>query len=360
MKINGILRSGCALLCAAAMMSFAAPAVLAQGVPLEIRCENEDGGLSGIQLKVYKVGVKNAEGKYEVTGDFKSYPVSLKEITTATAAADAANTLENYAVLDKIPPLYQGETDESGSFSAAELDKGLYLLCGEKYIQEGQWVIPTPSLIKVDSKELNSGEIIKVLTKFELKKMPEENSAEYGVKKVWDILDQFTEKQPTSIKVGIYDNGELAEEVTLDEENDWEYYWQGEADHDWRVKEIEIPEDFTVVYRNNETLYQIENTYTITEGGGDDNPDSSKPDDSKPEESVPDSSKPDDSKPEESVPDSSKPDDSKTPSSSKSETSSVTDTSLPQTGSLWWPVPVLGGAGVILIAAGVRVSSKKK
>ncbi|MBQ8107551.1 MAG: Cna B-type domain-containing protein [Ruminococcus sp.] len=358
MKINGIFRSGCALLCAAAMMSFAAPAVLAQGVPLEVRCENEDGGLSGIQLKVYKVGVKNAEGKYEVTGDFKSYPVSLKEITTAAAAADAANTLENYAVLDKIAPLYQGETDKSGSFSAAELDEGLYMLCGEKYIQEGQWVIPTPSLIEVGSEELDSGETIKVVTKFELKKLPEESPAEYGVKKVWDILDQFTEKKPTSIKVGIYDNGELAEEVTLDEENNWEYYWQGEADHDWRVKEIEIPEGFTVVYRNNETLYQIENTYSITEGGGDDNPDSSKPDESKPEESVPDSS----SKEETSSPDSAigKDEESKTPSSSKSETSSVTDTSLPQTGSLWWPVPVLGGAGVILIAAGVRVSNKKK
>ncbi|WP_301544843.1 LPXTG cell wall anchor domain-containing protein [Ruminococcus bicirculans (ex Wegman et al. 2014)] len=33
---------------------------------------------------------------------------------------------------------------------------------------------------------------------------------------------------------------------------------------------------------------------------------------------------------------------------------------MPQTGSLNWPVPVLIGGGVILIAAGWRVSRKEK
>ena len=32
---------------------------------------------------------------------------------------------------------------------------------------------------------------------------------------------------------------------------------------------------------------------------------------------------------------------------------------LPQTGQLWWPVPVLGAAGLVLIAMGVRVLTKK-
>ena len=32
---------------------------------------------------------------------------------------------------------------------------------------------------------------------------------------------------------------------------------------------------------------------------------------------------------------------------------------LPQTGQLWWPVPVLAGAGLVLVVVGFRLHSKK-
>ena len=54
-----------------------------------------------------------------------------------------------------------------------------------------------------------------------------------------------------------------------------------------------------------------------------------------------------------------------TTDSSETDIGSETETSsnggkLPQTGQLWWPVPALSAAGLILIAVGVRVNSKRK
>lgn len=93
----------------------------------------------------------------------------------------------------------------------------------------------------------------------------------------------------------------------------------------WIVKEIDIPANYTVVTKSNDKLFLIENTYKSDSSS---NTDSSS--------STPDSS------------------------SSGSDSSSSTPDNIPQTGSLNWPVPVLIGGGVILIAAGWRVSRKEK
>ncbi|MBO5559947.1 MAG: LPXTG cell wall anchor domain-containing protein [Ruminococcus sp.] len=60
---------------------------------------------------------------------------------------------------------------------------------------------------------------------------------------------------------------------------------------------------------------------------------------------------------------------SKTPDSKQSTASTTgtgttgggtTNTPLPQTGSLRWPIPVMAGAGLLLMAAGFRFSRKKE
>ncbi len=356
MKINRhmIKRAGCAFMCAAAMLAGlnmnAALTAYAEGAAVNIICSSDESTVSGVEFSVYKAAVKNSEGEFELTGVFEDYPVSLKKISDSAAMQDAANTLENYAVLDKLTPVGKGVTDDSGSVTIEGAESGLYLITGKRFIENGSWVIPSPMLVEFTDDDISGGSI-DIHPKFSLTKLPQENPAEYGVKKEWDILEQFEYARPEAVKVEIYEDGELSETVTLDESNSWEYYWQGNSEHEWRVKEIEIAQDYTVVYRANETLYQIENTYSITEGGGDNN-------ESKPE-STPDT--PSESKTD-STPDTGigKDESSKTSTEeSKTETSSTPDTPLPQTGSLWWPVPVMGGAGLILVAAGVRVSRKK-
>ena len=132
-------------------------------------------------------------------------------------------------------------------------------------------------------------------------------------------------RQPDNIKVEIYRDGKLFDTVTLNADNNWEYFWKDNSAAEWTVKEIDIPANYTVVTKSNDKLFLIENTYKSDSSS---NTDSSS--------STPDSS------------------------SSGSDSSSSTPDNIPQTGSLNWPVPVLIGGGVILIAAGWRVSRKEK
>lgn len=327
-----ISRIAGAVLCVAAMLlcmitSFALP-VRAADCTLTLICKNQDEPVANVKWNVFRVGEKNSKGEYVLTGDFADYPVSLKNITTSSAMQDAAVTLENYAVLDGVAPALSAVTDEEGTAVLGNVDTGLYLVCGEKYFTDTLKVTPSPMLLEFTDDEISQGSII-AYPKFEIETIPAETEAEFGVRKIWDMLGQFDEFRPVDVTVGIYCDTELVETVVLSEDNNWEYFWTGDILHDWRVKEIDIPANFTVIYRNNETLFNVENTYTTTMTGGDESESSSQTDSSS----------------------------SHTDSSTGGSGSSG---SLPQTGSLWWPVPVLAGSGVILIAVGGRMNKKRK
>lgn len=75
-------------------------------------------------------------------------------------------------------------------------------------------------------------------------------------------------------------------------------------------------------------------------------------------------SRPDSSAPDSSVPDSSSSDSTGTGSAVVSQPSTSTSTStpekIPQTGQLWWPVPIMAVAGIALVVVGWRLCSKKE
>lgn len=328
-KISG------ALLCVIAMLmcminSFAISADAAD-CNVNIVCKRQDAPIANAEWRIYKVGEESANGEYKLTGQFADYPVSLKNLTEASDMQAVANTLENYAELDGLTPVATGVTDENGETTVKTDGAGLYLIIGKRFVSDEMKFIPSPMIIKLTDEQIADGEIT-VYPKYTIETLPDEDTAEYGVRKTWDMLGQFDKFKPTSITVGIYRDNELVDTVTLDESNNWEHYWIGETKYDWRVKEIDIPENFTVIYENNNTLYQIDNTYTITWNDGDSssNTDSSS--------STPDSSS----------------------ENSSSPSSDSKGGKLPQTGSLWWPVPVLAGCGIVLLAAGWRVSRKNK
>lgn len=334
-----------AMFCVAAMLlcmikSFAIP-VNAADCEFSLVCKNQSEPVADVSWSVFRIGEKNSKGEYVLTGDFADYPVSLKNIETSSEMQNVAVTLENYAVLDKVTPVLEGVSDAEGNVALGNVGVGLYLVCGEKITSDTRKVIPAPMFLEFTDEDIAQGNIV-AYPKFEIENFRADSKAEFGVKKIWDMLDKSEDLRPSDITVGIYRDGELVEKVVLNSENNWEYFWTGEPRYDWRVKEIDIADNFTVIYRKNETLFNVENTYSDDDGG-----------DSSMSSSVPDSSI---SQPDSSV---SQPD----TSSSKTDTSSKTSSSgggIPQTGSLWWPVPVLAGAGVIFIAVGGRMNKKKQ
>lgn len=299
---------------------------------LTLICKTEEVTLTGMHWDLYRVGSRKGDN-FVLEGDFAKYPVSLEDMSSS-AITEAAETLENYAVLDKIPALAQGEIGKDGMLRFDDLDSGLYMVCG-KNIQVGSTMyIPSAILVEIMKSEDGKNVDLEAYPKLSTKVLSGESS-KYAVKKIWENDENALEKRATSISVEIYGDEKLYETVTLDESNNWTYVWVAESDIDWRVKEVKVPENYTVVYRSNEKQFAIVNTYS----------------DKTPVQTIISTTVTSNGSTRATV---------KNANPATGYSNNNTNTKLPQTGLLWWPVPVMACGGVIFITLGVRLKSGNK
>ncbi|MGN0634124.1 MAG: Cna B-type domain-containing protein [Oscillospiraceae bacterium] len=290
-------------------------------------CTKEEAAVASLEWNLYKVGERTPYGEFVLTGDFADYPVSLEDIS-ASAISQAAVTLENYAAVDGIEPLVTAVTDENGLADFRPLGLGLYLISADPITIGNTVYTPSPAILEVRDIELE----ITAFPKFTAQDIPQPVETEFSVEKAWENTENDPKGKPESVTVEIYCDDALYESVTLSEDNGWSYSWEGLADSEWRVAEVDAPENYLVTYGFDDpaekTDFVITNTYDV-------------PDDS-----------------------SSQPESGGTGSgfdtSSAIDNSSQPSSKPPQTGQLWWPVPVLALIGLVMIVLGVRVCSKKE
>ena len=135
---------------------------------------------------------------------------------------------------------------------------------------------------------------------------------DYTVQKVWEDKGYET-KRPASIDVVLLKNGVEYNTQTLNEANGWKYTWtdlDGEAT--WEIKEKSVPAGYEVKTSLENYTVTMTNTYN--------------------------------------------PENKTTPPSGTTKKTGK----LPQTGMLWWPVPVLGCAGLLLILLGLVRKNKRR
>ncbi len=335
---------------------------------LKMYCETEDGVVfEGMHWDIFLVGGRDDEGNFELQGDFAEYPVSLADTTTSAMTA-AAETLENYATIDGIAPLASADANENGFLQFSMLEPGLYLLAGDYVVIDDVYYFPSAFLMEVPE----DGETV-----FNMNAYPKyismnagEGGLDYTVKKVWENDETEPENRSVFITAAIYRDGVLHETVRLDESNDWTYAWTADKFYEWRVIELEVPDGYDVVYRSNETQYVIVNTFTKSSSVTETVPET----DDIYTETLPET---DDittetgDQPETGiqtdVTEQTGSDGSAAQTSNPSPTTTTTTTTtttddtenLPQTGQLWWPVPVLGVAGLLSVAIGLRLVTKE-
>ena len=107
--------------------------------------------LRGFPVSLYRVADISASGAFTLAGDFRSYPVSLENLTSSGWRA-LAQTLSAYVYRDGIRPLAQQETSRYGEARFSRLSTGLYLLIGEQY-RDGSYIYtPEPMLVSLPGK----------------------------------------------------------------------------------------------------------------------------------------------------------------------------------------------------------------
>ncbi|MDO5324397.1 MAG: Cna B-type domain-containing protein [Clostridia bacterium] len=199
-----------------------------------------------------------------------------------------AETLSGYA-LNAVADA-KGITDGQGVLRFDNLSRGLYLLVGAELNDGTHRYLAEPALVIVEDAPLTLEPKSEVV---------EDEKISLRVIKVWKDKG-YESKRPQEITVELYLGDQLVDTVQLNADNNWRYEWTNLPAGDWRVVERTKAEGYTVVISHEGNEYVITNSYTAPDSPKDDTPDGK----------------------------------------------------LPQTGMLWWPVPLLSIAGVALFLAG--------
>ena len=296
------------------------PLEVGADVTLTVNYEGTDGTLiSGAEFYLYKVGEIDRFGEVEPTGAFADYPLSYKELD-ASGWKKLAGMLAVYVEKDEIEPMDSGMTDAQGTLNfpnnVEEMTTGLYLVMGEEYIYQHQRYTPEAALICLPNRDENEDWIYDVV--MNPKYGPVVEMTQIQVIKKWDDDENSAGERPEEIQIQLLNDGKEVETITLSKENNWRYTWTDlEPSSEWTVVEKDVPEGYTVDLEQDGNIFVFTNIYEEPtddfEDEGDNTPDSSG------------GNRPGGNKP---------------------------SGRLPQTGMLWWPVPVLAAAGMMFFTIG--------
>lgn len=290
-------------------------------VSLTISYQDGNTPLTGAGFDLYMIATVDEYGELTTAEAFRQFNVDIRGKDDAAWKA-LASTLEGYVLRDGIAPTDSGKTDQQGLLTfpnqAERLEQGLYLVLGHRHTQSGRIYDATPFMVLLPTQDKEANDwLYDVIVKPKHESRPEpenpdDNTITRKVLKVW--ADEGHEKErPKEVIVQLLRDGKVYETVTLNAANNWRYTWEDLDDrYQWTIVEKEL-EDYTVTVTREGVTFVVTNTYT---------------------ENTPDEPTPTDPTPPTQPGNPGKP-------------------TLPQTGQLWWPVPVLMAAGLLFVVIGL-------
>lgn len=200
----------------------------------------------------------------------------------------AANALENRILMDGIEADACVTSDSSGKASFTGLESGIYLVVGKEVFQDGVFYMPQVSLVSL------SGDL-SVDLKYETSDKP----SRIHVLKVWKKDNK--KFRPKSIEVCLLrSDGIVVDKVVLNSDNQWSNTWDHlSTSYTYSVMETSVPSGYKESCTREKDTIVLTNTGNFTD----------KVKDKK-------------------------------------------DDELPNSGQLWWPVPVLLFVGLVLFGLG--------
>jgi hypothetical protein len=334
-----------------------------------------------------------------------------------------ASTLSAFITLEgtkgnTITAVATGVTDSEGRIVFTNLATGVYLITGDVDKVGNVEYDPVEELVmlpEIDSTSPDYSPVVypKEVTIFgkddektpdtpdtpSTPSNPSTDSDDYYLNevKIWEDTG-YESTRPTSVTVALMQDGKLYDRVVLSKDNNWRYRWENlDANSKWELAEDGVPANYTATYVLDGNSFIVTNTRTITKtsssGGGSKRVDpgtkvtteatteattasaviinptpNPQPDETEEpteittnefDEDIPDLDDNPDEIGEEHEDDEivSTPDD--TPSGTPVSTPKKTGT-LPQTGQLWWPIPLALICGILLLMLGTNLSSEKR
>lgn len=379
--------SALAVVLASLLLALALPCAAAQGETCALELTLAPDGLpaEGVTFRIYRVArVNTASATFTPVAPYSSYNV----LGASADWLDRAATLEGYILRDKLPATAQAVTDENGVVAFSGLQSGLYLIVGERFLREGYQYTPMSCFLSLpNSYDGGVTWVSQVSARMKFSRTPDAGGQKLQrhVLKVWHD-EGHEDQRPQKVTVDLLQNGEVYDTVDLSAENNWRYDWEDlDGASEWRLVEREV-ENYTHLVTQEGITFLVTNTYqrkpTPPSGGGDDGPKPTPTPTPSPSGTpapgpTPSTSPtpgpgptPDPTPPastgdpeeedllEEKIPLTDLVNDTTTDQDPDPEEEDLLDTKpplsrLPQTGQLWWPVPLLAILGLFLILSGL-------
>lgn len=317
----------------------------------------------GVVAHIYKIADMDQYGYFTLSAPFDEAVDSGKltspwSMDSEEEWADISKSLKDYITANNVQNTYTATADANGLADIGRVDQGLYFgvsdrvtINGTTYIYE-DFLVTVPSLDgETNWDDANYNVIVSPKrSSFKIDDDPDE----YKVYKQW--IDSG-DNRPASISVKIYCDNQPYDTITLSDENNWQHSWMYEKGHSFTVEEVSVPANYTSAISRNGNSFIIvntENPETPEEPNEPVGPPPEEPDNP----GTPDTPQNVDSPPNESM---DLPDVLGAMRRLVGELPEVLGARrLPQTGQLWWPIPVLAVLGVIFIGLGIRSEKRRK
>ena len=226
-----------------------------------------------------------------VGAQFQLYQVSSGNKSAQDAYAEVLRSQKT--------PLATGQTNSQGNLRFQGLANGTYLLTGTPFRMQDELCEPEMILVTLPAKDVNGNpaNIVILRPKFEIRDAQKE--MEYKVIVLWeDVPGAKNKVHPETAEVFLYRNGSVAQSLVLGTPENWQYTWtETDPSAIWAALET-IPQGYTVRYERQGNTLIIINTPIVKQH------------------------------------------------------QNTTEDKLPQTGQLWWPVPILAMSGFVLLLLG--------
>lgn len=309
------------LVCLLPIRSYGAEAIdPSRKASLTVVCRYGDAALPGARVRLYRAGDVSETAQFTLSGAFSTYPVVVNGIKNASGWDAAAGTLAGYAAADEIAVSATGKTDAAGSLGFRDLEAGLYLVTVDRLQIGINTYVFSPFLVSLPDLGTEGNWLYDVSAYPKCSRIREEttdpggntpggekNVSNYQVVKHW-MDEGHTDKRPVSVEISILRDGKLYRSESLSSENQWTFRWSVVNDRStWQVVERNVADGYTVTAEGKDMVLILTNTYA---------------------EEIPQPP--------------------------------IRREHLPQTGLLWWPVPLLAGGGMVLFGMGWRMSRRGK
>ncbi|KFI50697.1 adhesin [Bifidobacterium biavatii DSM 23969] len=226
--------------------------------------QDDDAPIVGAQAHLFHVADWNdANNGFTPTSQFKDYSVDWNVFgADSETFRQLAETLAGYISRDSLKSQADQLTDSTGTAVFNGLSRGLYLVTVDAFDGDSLTCKASSTLVVLPSDSGSLDVTLQPKTECSPKpQTPEEKKTKLKVTKVWKN-DGDGESRPAKVTVQLLRDGEIYDEVSLNEANDWTHEWSDlPAEHEWRTVEKVVADHYTVLVDRENTEVLVVNTY---------------------------------------------------------------------------------------------------